>query len=86
MAGFRAHVNLIPYNPIESADHQTPSRQRVIEFLQILRDRHVIAHLRETRGDDVNAACGQLRAVSSQLPEAVITPMRQTPSIKIGDC
>jgi hypothetical protein len=31
-------------------------------FLSRLRERGVVAHLRRTRGDDVNAACGQLRA------------------------
>jgi len=65
LAGFRAHVNLIPYNPIgpgiSGRVYQRPDRERVISFLSILRDAGTVAHVRDTRGDDVNAACGQLR-------------------------
>jgi 23S rRNA (adenine2503-C2)-methyltransferase len=63
--GLRAHVNLIPYNSIGVAigggAYEPPSSQRVGAFLGTLRDRGVVAHARDTRGDDVNAACGQLR-------------------------
>jgi 23S rRNA (adenine2503-C2)-methyltransferase len=58
-------VNLIPYNPIGSGVSGTvyrkPTSEAVARFLTILRDRGVDAHVRRTRGDDVNAACGQLR-------------------------
>jgi 23S rRNA (adenine2503-C2)-methyltransferase len=70
--GFRAHVNLIPYNPIgvgvSGAVYVRPSEQRVMSFLTILRDRGVVSHVRVTRGDDVAAACGQLRQQSVALP------------------
>jgi len=59
--GFRAHVNLIPCNNI-GAGFQAPSLERQQRFLSLLRERKVVAHLRRTRGSDVNAACGQLRA------------------------
>jgi 23S rRNA (adenine2503-C2)-methyltransferase len=65
MRGFRAHVNLIPYNAIgtgvSGAVYQRPSAERMERFMQILRDANIVAHFRRTRGDDVNAACGQLR-------------------------
>ena len=65
MGGFKAHVNLIPYNAIGSGltgvTYARPGRQRVLAFMGILRDRKVVSHIRDTRGDDVNAACGQLR-------------------------
>jgi 23S rRNA (adenine2503-C2)-methyltransferase len=65
MENFRGHVNLIPYNPIGTGitgtTYTRPHRDRLITFLKILRSRKVTAHLRDTRGDDVNAACGQLR-------------------------
>jgi 23S rRNA (adenine2503-C2)-methyltransferase len=65
MENFRAHVNLIPYNPIGAGitgvRYARPSHDRLMAFLKILRDRKVITHIRDTRGDDVNAACGQLR-------------------------
>jgi 23S rRNA (adenine2503-C2)-methyltransferase len=79
--GFRAHVNLIPYNPIggagvSGATYVRPSDARVVTFLNVLRDRGVVAHVRVTRGDDVSAACGQLRRVQlSSRPENEISPL-----------
>ncbi|MGE5610933.1 MAG: 23S rRNA (adenine(2503)-C(2))-methyltransferase RlmN, partial [Bacillota bacterium] len=65
LGGFRAHVNLIPYNPIgmglSGIAYATPPAGRVQSFYDILFGRGVVVHLRRPRGDDVNAACGQLR-------------------------
>ena len=65
LEGFRAHVNLIPYNYIgpglSGAVYRKPEEVKMNRFLEILRARRVVAHFRRTRGDDVNAACGQLR-------------------------
>lgn len=65
MRGFRAHVNLIPYNAIgpglSGFVYARPTPQRVAAFLAQLRGAGVVCHIRQTRGDDVNAACGQLR-------------------------
>jgi 23S rRNA (adenine2503-C2)-methyltransferase len=69
MDDFRAHVNLIPYNYIgpglSGAIYRKPDEDRMNQFLKILRDRRVVAHFRRTRGDDVSAACGQLRETLS---------------------
>jgi 23S rRNA (adenine2503-C2)-methyltransferase len=63
--GFRAHVNLIPYNwvgaGLSGVVYRRPPEVRVERFLHLLRTANVVAHRRDTRGDDVNAACGQLR-------------------------
>jgi 23S rRNA (adenine2503-C2)-methyltransferase len=63
--GFAAHVNLIPYNAIGSglsgAHYQRPSATQMARFMQILKDQGAVVHLRRPRGDDVSAACGQLR-------------------------
>jgi 23S rRNA (adenine2503-C2)-methyltransferase len=65
MEGFAAHVNLIPYNSIgqgiTGVEYRTPSPDRVRSFMTILRDARVVVHPRVTRGDDIAAACGQLR-------------------------
>jgi 23S rRNA (adenine2503-C2)-methyltransferase len=65
LSGFRAHVNLIPYNPIgaglSGTAYATPPASRVQSFYNILFGRGVVVHLRHPRGNDVNAACGQLR-------------------------
>jgi 23S rRNA (adenine2503-C2)-methyltransferase len=56
-----AHVNLIALNPTPlTPDRPTPSH-RIDEFLGTLRSRGVNATLRDTRGQDIDAACGQLR-------------------------
>ena len=69
MRGFRAHVNLIPYNSIgpglNGVIYARPPRERIDRFLSLLRSHDVVAHVRDTRGDDVSAACGQLRRTSN---------------------
>jgi 23S rRNA (adenine2503-C2)-methyltransferase len=70
MGGFRAHVNLIPYNPTAEAagSMRRPDAQAVRSFWQVLRDRGVAAHVRRPRGDDIHAACGQLRGAFAGQP------------------
>jgi 23S rRNA (adenine2503-C2)-methyltransferase len=66
--GFRTHVNLIPFNAIglslNGVEYKTPSPERVEAFTAILRNAGVTVHARRRRGDDVNAACGQLAVPS----------------------
>jgi 23S rRNA (adenine2503-C2)-methyltransferase len=56
-----AKVNLIPYNKVEGLDWTQPSTNRQRKFLAILRAAGVRATLRREKGDDIAAACGQLR-------------------------
>jgi len=56
-----ATVNLIPYNPIREMDFETPEQKRIDAFRKILTDHGVRAIVRQTVGQDINAACGQLR-------------------------
>jgi 23S rRNA (adenine2503-C2)-methyltransferase len=72
LRGFQSHVNLIPYNPINEVDYQRPSPQQLQTFLQILQRHKVAASVRQSRGLDRDAACGQLRA--SQLEESPLAP------------
>ena len=69
LRGFRTHLNLIPYNSIgtglSGAQYTSPSSERIDAFIAILRAEKVVTHLRKRRGDDVNAACGQLRETLS---------------------
>jgi 23S rRNA (adenine2503-C2)-methyltransferase len=57
----RANVNLLMYNPVASLPYERPSRRRAIAFLGWVRERGANAHLRESRGLEADAACGQLR-------------------------
>ena len=57
-----AKVNVIPYNPVpEFADLRRPSATRVHAFVQALRRRAVPVTVRKEKGQEVAAACGQLR-------------------------
>jgi 23S rRNA (adenine2503-C2)-methyltransferase len=56
-----AKVNLIPYNNVEGLDWTQPSIDRQKKFLAVLRSADVRATLRREKGDDIAAACGQLR-------------------------
>ena len=57
----KAHINLLMYNPVAGLPFTRPSRNRAFEFLRHLRQSGAKAHLRESRGLDADAACGQLR-------------------------
>ncbi len=60
----RAFVNLIPYNPIPYSDFEPSPPDRVHAFARILEERGIAVAVREPRGRDIDAACGQLRARS----------------------
>ena len=61
-AGLQAFVNLIPLNPIPFRDWKPSPPARVRAFQKVLEDRGVSCAVREPRGRDIDAACGQLRA------------------------
>ena len=63
------HVNLIPVNEVRETGLFAPSRAKCVEFCEALKRRGVNATIRRTLGADVNASCGQLRAVYSRRPE-----------------
>jgi 23S rRNA (adenine2503-C2)-methyltransferase len=60
LSGLPSKVNLIPMNPIRQSPLKAPSRPVVDRFRQVLSVRRVSCSIRLTRGDDVDAACGQL--------------------------
>lgn len=53
-------INLIPFNPFPHAPYQRSSREAVLAFQKILLENDFICTIRTTRGDDIDAACGQL--------------------------
>lgn len=55
------HVNLIPYNTVEERSFKAPSKSTVEGFLDILKAEGISATLRRELGDNIDAACGQLR-------------------------
>ncbi|MFW6174133.1 MAG: 23S rRNA (adenine(2503)-C(2))-methyltransferase RlmN [Elusimicrobiota bacterium] len=59
---FDAKVNLIVYNPIDNQTNLLPSDEQTIYIFQrILKENHIPVTIRHSKGQDINAACGQLR-------------------------
>ena len=59
--GRRAYVNLIPYNPVSEFAYETSSKAQLKRFYDRLMQAGIQATTRKEKGDQVNAACGQLR-------------------------
>jgi len=55
-----AKVNLIPFNPFDGNEFRRSAATTIAQFQARLRDRGLVATTRKTRGDDIDAACGQL--------------------------
>jgi 23S rRNA (adenine2503-C2)-methyltransferase len=53
-------MNLIPFNPFEGSGYSTSSKKAIIRFREILHASGMTTVVRKTRGDDIDAACGQL--------------------------
>ena len=87
--GLGCKFNLIPFNPFPGSVFRRPAPDRVSRFAQRLLDAGIVTTTRRTRGDDIDAACGQLagavkdrtavaqRRLDSKLP----APARQIPVV-----
>ena len=53
-------LNLIPFNPFPGTEFTASPRERIRAFAQVLSDAGITTTIRKTRGDDIDAACGQL--------------------------
>lgn len=60
--GLPCKINLIPYNPSPYFPWQPPSQEEIEEFKKILKRCGVFFTLRKSRGQDIKASCGQLKA------------------------
>jgi 23S rRNA (adenine2503-C2)-methyltransferase len=78
MAPLRAKVNLILFNPFPGSGFQPSSREVVERFQAMLYEGNLTATIRESRGQDIAAACGQLRTVHSTA--AVMSKQAETPA------
>ncbi|GAB2517380.1 dual-specificity RNA methyltransferase RlmN [Lysobacter humi (ex Lee et al. 2017)] len=56
-----AKINLIPFNPFPGTRFERPTDQAIRAFQKLLNEAGMIAPVRRTRGDDIDAACGQLK-------------------------
>jgi 23S rRNA (adenine2503-C2)-methyltransferase len=61
----RVKINLIPHNGAEQLDYNSSTAERVERFKKILESKGVSAYVRQPRGSDIYAACGQLAAMET---------------------
>jgi len=55
-----AHVNLIPFNPVEDTPYKAPNRASIRRFKELVEGQGLNVTVRDTRGREADAACGQL--------------------------
>jgi 23S rRNA (adenine2503-C2)-methyltransferase len=60
LKGIPCKINLIPFNPFPQSEYQRPAKFTIEQFQNILGNAGYVATVRTTRGDDIDAACGQL--------------------------
>jgi len=74
LQGKPAKINLIPFNPFPGTRYKRSSADTIRHFQDRLRHRGLVATTRKTRGDDIDAACGQL---AGKVSDRVRTPLGQ---------
>lgn len=65
LAGIPCKINLLPYNEAAGLPYQSPGMDRLMAFQQILLEAHYTVFIRNSRGADISAACGQLATEKS---------------------
>ena len=65
LKGMLAHINLIPVNYVSERGLNPSNKAKVKQFYDILKSKGMNVTVRRTLGDEINAACGQLRNISS---------------------
>ncbi len=72
LGGRTALVNVIPYNPVSELPYRTPAKAAVERFVAVLRTSGINVQVRERKGDQIDAACGQLRrSATAPLPHEI---------------
>lgn len=66
LRGRNALVNVIPYNPVSGLPYRTPDARDVKQFCDILQRHGIQIQVRERKGDQIDAACGQLRRIHAE--------------------
>ncbi len=66
LEGLLCHVNLIPFNTVPGTDWKRSPDERIVRFSRVLEERGVPTTVRVSRGVEIQAGCGQLRARRSE--------------------
>ncbi len=76
--------NLIPFNPFPASGLHRSPRERVLAFAQVLQDAGIVTTIRKTRGEDIDAACGQLAGEVQDRTAVQQRVARRSPVIPIA--
>jgi 23S rRNA (adenine2503-C2)-methyltransferase len=79
LRGLPSMVNLIPWNPFSGPAFARPGAERIRSFQEILRAHGVQTYIRTPRGDDIDAACGQLAARALPAGQPLVAASRLRP-------
>lgn len=76
--------NLIPFNPFPASGLHRSGSDRVQAFARLLADAGIVTTVRKTRGDDIDAACGQLAGEVQDRTRAASRMLRQPVAVKMA--
>lgn len=62
LRSLKTKINLIPFNEHEGSDFKRPAEAAILKFQEVLINSHYTTIIRRSKGEDISAACGQLRA------------------------
>jgi 23S rRNA (adenine2503-C2)-methyltransferase len=89
--GVSCKVNLIPFNPFKQSGLTRSPHKQVLAFAKILGDAGIVTTVRKTRGDDIDAACGQLAGdvkdrtrVGERIAQQRTVMLKQVPALASG--
>jgi 23S rRNA (adenine2503-C2)-methyltransferase len=71
LRGRTVMLNVIPYNPVPGLPYETPTAEVIHQFRRILMEAGINVMFRQRKGDDIQAACGQLRRLREKEPDLV---------------
>jgi len=76
LQGRQAHINLIPFNDVPGLPYRRPSQSALTTFVERLKRRGMVVHVRKRKGADIEAACGQLRRSAQAASEPPLLQLR----------
>lgn len=83
LRGLRAKVNLIPHNPAPELPYRSSPWEQIVRFQSLVREGGLLVFIRQPRGRDIDAACGQLAARQpTERRDPLITGVIETPPVR----
>ena len=67
ISGIPAKINLIPFNPWPNSPYESSDKEQIKKFSDIIKNAGYASPVRKTRGQDIMAACGQLKSSSVKI-------------------